>query len=599
LHHANRRPRTLRRLAITGGLLTLSSFLTTSAHASLPGVNGPIVVANAGISIYDPDGTLTTQLPVAGRVEQPTVSPDGTRIVYTDETSLFILHPDGSGLTQVPAGVVGRQGEPAWSPNGARIVFQGGITIWTESPGGGGQTELTADCPQGCGYPSWSPNGAKIAYERGADYHSEIYVMSSTGANPVSLTASSPVNDYQPDWSPDGTKLVFTTESGLNTAIAIMNANGSGRSIIPNTLGGQWPTWSPDGSMIAFVDSKTWVLKVVALDGSQLRSLGPGLPGRPSWQAVQSHLTLHAASGAVTLPAGIDLGGSLALLGRSAAGEIVHLFVTPPGAERQALGDATVGVDGTYSYHVQPTGPGTWTFDASWSSDGTLKGASAGAVSVNVDARDPGLALQTSVKVVKFGNAVTVTAHLAHTHTNRVVSIYRTSFGGTKTLLISQEVGALGNASVTVRPKLNTLYTAEYAGDDYDLAATATAAVSVRPIYTTDVVGDYTVVSGYHLFHYSSRCATSGVGCPLYTVTLAPNLAGKYVGFQLEKLSRTGGWGYVETVDVRLNYLSRAAIRFRYLGTGVKTQAFRLSVGYSGRAVLPSLSAYTKLRITA
>jgi hypothetical protein len=351
--------------------------------------------------------------------------------------------------------------------------------------------------------------------------------------------------------------------------------------------------------MIAFEDPQTGLLKVVAPDGSQLRTIGNALPGRPSWQAMQSHLTLHVVPSELTLPTAIDLSGVLTLLGRSSQGEAVHLFATSPDGQRQALSDATVGAGGSYDATFQPTGPGTWKFDASWTSDGTLKGSSTAVFSVNVAARNPALTLQTSVKIVRFGNAVTVTAHLAHAHTNRMVSIYRTTFGGTKTLMAKKQVGPLGNLAVLVRPKLNTVYTAEYAGDDYDLPATVTAALSVRPIYTTAMVGAYAVSSGYHLYHYSSRCAASGIGCPLYTVALAPNLAGKAVGFQLERLSRNGGWGYVDTVYVKLNYLSRASIRLRYFGPAVKTQSYRLTVGYSGKAVLPSLSAPSKLRVTA
>lgn len=53
-------------------------------------------------------------------------SPDGTRIAFVkDNGDIFTVHPDGSGLAQLPLATSVRAfaGDVAWSPDGARIVF--------------------------------------------------------------------------------------------------------------------------------------------------------------------------------------------------------------------------------------------------------------------------------------------------------------------------------------------------------------------------------------------------------------------------------------------------------------------------------------------
>lgn len=43
-------------------------------------------------------------------------SPDGTEIVFSDGSDLFVMNPDGSGLTHIPAMIGARQSHPSWQP---------------------------------------------------------------------------------------------------------------------------------------------------------------------------------------------------------------------------------------------------------------------------------------------------------------------------------------------------------------------------------------------------------------------------------------------------------------------------------------------------
>jgi len=52
-------------------------------------------------------------------------SPDGTKIAFEHQGSLFVVHPDGSGLAKIPLAVAGRYfaGDFSWSPDGTKIAF--------------------------------------------------------------------------------------------------------------------------------------------------------------------------------------------------------------------------------------------------------------------------------------------------------------------------------------------------------------------------------------------------------------------------------------------------------------------------------------------
>ena len=52
-------------------------------------------------------------------------SPNGTEIAFKHRGSLFVVHPDGTGLARIPLAVGGRYfaGDASWSPNGRKIAF--------------------------------------------------------------------------------------------------------------------------------------------------------------------------------------------------------------------------------------------------------------------------------------------------------------------------------------------------------------------------------------------------------------------------------------------------------------------------------------------
>src|SRR5687767_9246888 len=89
-------------------------------------------------------------------------SPNGEWIVFDDHGRLFLVHPDGTGLRQVPVHPRGRYFafEPDWSPDGTRIAFSmhvvrnGQDDIFTADPDGTDLIQVT-DTPGHEGQVDW------------------------------------------------------------------------------------------------------------------------------------------------------------------------------------------------------------------------------------------------------------------------------------------------------------------------------------------------------------------------------------------------------------------------------------------------------------
>ena len=155
----------------------------------------------------------------------PTWSPDGQWLVFTravkakkhEQTALFKVHPDGSGLTQLTP--LGSNADSAdWAPDGSRIAFNTKGALATPS-------SIATIRPDGTG---WS------------------YIVKATGE----------VDFHDPSWAPDGSRLIFQgwligatpipPHPPRERALWIANADGSGLHRIRGEGGGGPEYVGPD-----------------------------------------------------------------------------------------------------------------------------------------------------------------------------------------------------------------------------------------------------------------------------------------------------------------------------------------------------------------
>ena len=225
-----------------------------------------------------------SQLVPSTNAEDPAWSPDCSRLVYTENASLWTVSNDGTDARKL----VDHEGDylhsPVWSHDGTRIAYVRGRNdenghwsshIWTVNVDGSHNNQRT-EGDQIDRWPTWSPDGSKIAFERqigsGRDEHGHILdsdrhivVMTSFGNKPKALNEGGRW-EQSPAWSPDGSQLAYQA----NGFLVVADTDGSNERRVHAAVyfaGGL--SWSPDGTRMAFTrgDGSQSSIVIADIDG--------------------------------------------------------------------------------------------------------------------------------------------------------------------------------------------------------------------------------------------------------------------------------------------------------------------------------------------
>lgn len=287
--------------------------------------------------IAEKDGSQPRRLlGVDGVPVEPSVSPDGERIVFTvwspahRPVSIDEVKADGSDLhVLVRTSSSGRVSCARWTPDGRYIVYQnrheGRSDLWvlpmqsgflrrspspvqlTNGPlsyvkpvvgrdgkhifavGTEVRGELVRYDPHSKQFlpllpgvhafdPTYSADGQWVAYTAYPDH--ALWRSRSDGTDPLQLTFP-PGQVFAPSISPDGKQVVYVNSAG---AICLISMDGvSSPTIVEKD--GSWPHWSPDGSRLVFIDrSASSHIHILDLRTGK-SSLVPGPAGmlNPQW----------------------------------------------------------------------------------------------------------------------------------------------------------------------------------------------------------------------------------------------------------------------------------------------------------------------------
>ena len=219
------------------------------------------------IYVVNADGTGRTKLSSGDvRDSNPGWSPGGDHIIFDRITGTgrnadgsfidadwYLVVMDAVGEIRTALTADGRwEQSPIWSPDGNRIAYVSDDSVWVSDLDGSNAERVIAGVLWNAGL-SWSPDSRRIAFSRGNKTQSSIVIADDDGAN-EEVVAEPIGRNVAPRWSPDGQRIAFTNYVDEDTRhIYVTGARGEQaavatdcrpRGISDTTAGFPLPAWS-------------------------------------------------------------------------------------------------------------------------------------------------------------------------------------------------------------------------------------------------------------------------------------------------------------------------------------------------------------------
>ena len=226
-----------------------------------PDGNSVVYASNrlGGYQIYEMDLASGTSIQLThgiGEVNAPEISPDGSRIVFTDIfghlSRIWLMDRDGSNPHELYSQAGADSLDPTWSPDGTRILFAVGAgtdkLLYTINVDGSGLQPVSADFHTR-GRTDWSPDGQWISSYAGSGFRWKIYLLKPDGTQLHQVQVGGV--GLAPAFSPDGQWIVFTgyldhPDDPDGCEIYIARLDGSGVTRLTNNTYCDWqPRWGP------------------------------------------------------------------------------------------------------------------------------------------------------------------------------------------------------------------------------------------------------------------------------------------------------------------------------------------------------------------
>jgi Tol biopolymer transport system component len=207
-----------------------------------------------------PAGTIGG--PDANGLMQPTLSPDGRRVVAyrTVQGNQDLWLFDAARMTKLTFDA-GRETYPLWFPEGSRIAFSkedkkaAGMSLYQKSSTGGGQEDLLLPTTRATITPqSWTRDGRFLLYsERHQETAGDLWVLPIDGTQKPSVFVNSRFEERMGQFSPDGRWVAYSSDESGPTEIYVRPFPASNGQWKASTTGGVTPRWRHDGKELYYI----------------------------------------------------------------------------------------------------------------------------------------------------------------------------------------------------------------------------------------------------------------------------------------------------------------------------------------------------------
>ena len=221
----------------------------------------------------------------------PSLSPDGSRVVFLSEKDLFAIEmfladaETGKTIRRLTKAAVDSHFESlqfinssgAWSADGRYfaigVVIKGRPAVTIIEPETGKKVQEVSFGELGEIYtPTFSPDGRSLAFAAIVDGHTDLFILDLETEQLRRLT-SDLYSDLQPAWSPDGGAIAFVTDrftTDLSTLeygnyrLGLIDPNSGEIQAMPVFGVGKHidPQWAPDGQSLYFVTDVSGISNV-------------------------------------------------------------------------------------------------------------------------------------------------------------------------------------------------------------------------------------------------------------------------------------------------------------------------------------------------